>query len=190
MQNVSTATIAPAADIREIIREMKLTTTESRAITLAREKIKTAADLGAEYSSPATCDRQNRPCPLLLASWDAGAAFVAEPSTQTAEALVSAVVKLGAAPAIESAIAGAIEQISKAADQSLVGTINSIFDRAEVQLKDQLETAQNVLDSAPGLQAEARLFRSKAAAAIQQAKDLRADAVTQPLRFLGWEIGI
>ena len=190
MNIISTERITPAADLADILREMKLTSAESKAITQARAKVKTAEDIASQYDSKATCDRNGRQCPLLLAVWSTTENFVADPTEGTAEALATATVKFQAAEAIEEHLRSALEQITTAADADLVPTINSMFDRAEAAMVQQLEAAQGALDAAPGLQSEARAFRAKVDAAMSRARTLREDAVASPLRFLRWELGL
>jgi hypothetical protein len=189
MTIISSAKVEPACDIRQILRDMELTPSETKKLAAIRARLATAHEIAGAYRSKESAQRLSQPSPLENALHAAVAAFVNDPAQEAAEAVARAVITLAAAPTIEYNLASAAAQIEAAATGELNELIGGLFDRAEEIMGKQLDAAQQAMDAAPSLHAEAAIFRQRVVAAVENSKALRAESQNHPLRWLEWEIG-
>jgi hypothetical protein len=188
MTIISSAKVEPACDIRQILRDMPLTPSETKKLAAIRGRLATAHEIAGNFRSKESAQRLSQPSPLEDALNAAVAAFVNDPAQDAAQAVARAVVMLANAPQIEANLTAAAQQIEAAATGELNELIGGLFDRAGEIMGKQLDAAQQAMDAAPSLHAEAAIFRQRVAAAVENSKALRAESRTSPLRWLQWEI--
>jgi hypothetical protein len=190
MQIIGTERITPASDIREHIRELALLPTERKAISAAQSKLATINTIAHQHEGRSLAERHGRQSPLQLALWRAGEQFEIEPTEATAAAVAQAAVIWEASDAVHAAFSEIAFNVRNAISKTLLPVATAMIDRAEKLMNEQLEKSQAVLDAAPGLQNEARIFAAKAQAAGELVASQRQLASEDPLAWITIEIGV
>ncbi|MEX1115556.1 MAG: hypothetical protein WEB53_09915 [Akkermansiaceae bacterium] len=180
MQFLSSERIPPAADIREVAREIQLTPSERKTIEAAIARLRAVGDIAGQHCKAT----------LQSALWAASAEFEKEPTAKTAAAVAQAAAILHASEIVDGAFSASTTTIRTAVSKSLEPVATALLDRAASVMAEQLAKIQASLDSAPQLRAEARIFGAKVSAAddlvASQGEMLKAD----PLSWLLQEIAI